>query len=130
MPNEKSINMRKRNRLTTPAINKIENMIINLKIEEGTKISEGIINNLKKIILNMIGKKMRKTKRLNNQKIMDIKIIKEKTGKIKIIGQMNNQKDIIMLSVKIKMMANKILISKVATISKERIIEIMERSIK
>ena len=50
--------MRKRNRLTTPAINKIKNMIINLKIEEGTKISEGIINNLKKIILseNKFGK--------------------------------------------------------------------------
>ena len=69
----------------------------------------------------MIGKKKKKTKRLNNQKIMDIKIIKEKTGKIRIIGQMSNQKDTIKLSKKNQ-------ISKIATISKERLIETMERN--
>ena len=63
---------------------KAESMIIHLIIEEDIKIKEGMIkNNRKRIILNMIGMKMRKTKGIKYRKIMDIKIIKKKAGKIR-----------------------------------------------
>lgn len=116
--------MCKRRQKISPAINKTEDMANHQIIKEDLKRKEGIINNnLKEIILIMIGRKMRETKGIKYRKIMGIQIIKED---MIIIGQKSKPKGIIKLSDNIRIKAKDILISKIVTIIKEKTIEIME----